>query len=205
VDGDAPVGATSGSPCSVLPSTGQSLSVVLLMDGSSSVTEDDFNAMKTFCVQLVASLRATHADASVAVLQFNQYPKVHAPLTRVDTGALESVIISIQQAMGSTDCCAPIRRGRQMLAEAEVGVGEKAIVLLTDGQTHSDELREAEREARQAALDSGARMFTLGVGRDVDESGLRRIAGSTNTALAASDDARQMSNGYYFPLRKMYR
>jgi uncharacterized protein YegL len=200
-----PVGATSGSPCSVMQSSPESLSVVLLMDGSSSVTEEDFNAMKAFCVQLVTSLRETHSDATVAVLQFNQYPKVHAPLTQVESGTLESCIMSIQQAMGSTDCCAPIRRARQMLAEGEAGHGEKAIVLLTDGQTHTDELREAEKEARQAALDSGARLFTLGVGRDVDESGLKRIAGGTSQILAACSAAQPMANGHYFPLRKMYR
>jgi uncharacterized protein YegL len=181
-----------------------SLSVVLLIDGSSSVTEDDFHAMKQFCLELVSSLRETHGNAKVAVLQFNQYPKVHAGLTSVEKQSLVTTIHAMDQMMGSTDIAAPIRRARQLLAEDEAGLGEKAIVILTDGQTHSDELREAEREARQSAIDSGARLFALGVGRDVDESGLRRVAGGTSQALPTCPKI-PMSTGHYFPLRKMNR
>lgn len=104
--------------------------------------------------------------------------------------------------MGSTDIAAPIRRARQMLAEDGTSFGEKAIVILSDGQTHSDELREAEKEAKLAAVNSGARLFALGVGRDVDENGLRRVAHGTNDALSNQSI---MSNGAYFPLRKMLR
>jgi uncharacterized protein YegL len=187
--------ATSGS---------RALSVVLLVDGSSSVTEDDFYAMKQFCLELVASLRHSHTASSVAVLQFNQYPKVHTGLTSVEKQCLIATIQSMDQMMGSTDIAAPIRRARQILAEDDTGLGEKAIVILTDGQTHSDELKEAEREAHQAAIDSGARLFALGVGRDVDESGLSRVASGTSSALAICPES-PMSTGHYFPLRKMNR
>jgi Mg-chelatase subunit ChlD len=181
-----------------------SLSVILLVDGSSSVTEDDFCAMKQFCLELVASLRQSHAGSRVAVLQFNQYPKVHVGLTAAEKQCLVTTIQAMDQMMGSTDIAAPIRRARQIFAEEENTTGEKAIVILTDGQTHSDELKEAEREARQAALDAGARLFALGVGRDVDESGLRRVASGTSDTLPSCPTS-PMSTGQYFPLRKMNR
>lgn len=179
------------------------LSVVLLVDGSSSVTEDDFRAQRNFCTQLVDSLRETHRNASVAVLQFNQYPKIHSGLTDVHQPAILEAIDGMNQMMGSTDIAAPIRRARQMLAE-DGSPGKKAIVLITDGQTHSDELRDAEREARQAGLDSGARLFALGVGRDVDEAGLKRVACGTNNVLK-TQVREVMATGSYFPLRKMNR
>lgn len=169
---------------------------------SSSVTELDFESQKSFCLQVVNSLIATHPNASVAVLQFNQFPKVHAGLTNVTKVAIANAIEGMQQMMGSTDIAAPIRRARQMLGEDGVGVGEKAIVILTDGQTHSDELREAEKEARMAAIDSGARVFALGVGRDVDENGLRRVASGT---IDPPSSPSAVFNGAYFPLRKMQR
>lgn len=52
----------------------------------------------------------------------------------------------------------------------------KIIVLMTDGQTHADELRESERETQRAVDDLDATMYTVGVGRDIDEKGLTRIA-----------------------------
>lgn len=197
---------SASSPRSIIagPAAKEStLAVVLLVDGSSSVTEDDFRAQRNFCTQLVDSLRETHRNASVAVLQFNQYPKIHSGLTDVHKPAILEAIDGMNQMMGSTDIAAPIRRARQMLAE-DGTPGQKAIVLITDGQTHSDELRDAEREARQAGVDSGARLFALGVGRDVDEAGLRRVACGANNALEAQ--VREvMVAGSYFPLRKMNR
>lgn len=139
----------------------------------------------------------------MGLLQFNQYPKVHLPLTPVTDPAVLPALSDMQQLMGSTDVSAPLRRARELLAEGDSG-GEKAVVLITDGQTHSEELRDAEREARQAADDLGARVFTLGVGRDVDEAGLRRVSCGASDVLQ-TDAAMPMSSGAYFPLRKMNR
>lgn len=200
-------GSLSASPRSIMDDVRghrDSLGVILLVDGSSSVTEDDFNSMKQFCTQLINNLRKTHSDSSVAVLQFNQYPKVYAGLTHVDEACLLDAVNSMSQMMGSTDIAAPIRRARQMLTEDGNEFAESAIVILTDGQTHSVELREAEKEARQAAIDSRTRLFAMGVGRDVDEIGLRRVACGTSDFLS-SPPSHKMSDGYYFALRKMYR
>lgn len=197
---------SSSSPRSIMAgpvAVDSTIAVVLLVDGSSSVTEDDFTAQRNFCTQLVDSLRETHRNSSVAVLQFNQYPKIHSGLTSVHKPAILEAIDGMQQMMGSTDIAAPIRRARQMLAE-DGSPGQKAIVLITDGQTHSDELRDAEREARQAGVDSGARLFALGVGRDVDEAGLRRVACGTSHAMDRQS-REVMAGGSYFPLRKMNR
>lgn len=175
------------------------LSVVLLIDGSSSVTEEDFKAMKQFAEALVQSLGKTHPTAALALVQFNQHPKVEAPLTPVTRGSLRHAIVDLEQMMGSTDIAAPIRRAREMLAD-EPRAAAKAIVLLTDGQTHADELQESELEARTANNTVGARIFTLGVGRDVDVPGLTRVA--TGTAIIPADAApAELSNGCYFTLR----
>lgn len=168
---------SSASPCSVIsrPAPMGCLSVVVLVDGSSSVTEDDFSAMKEFAHSMVNNIRSTNPDASVALVQFNQYPKVEVSLTNVCKSKLASCITNMEQHMGSTDIASPIRRARQILSE-EALPGERAIILLTDGQTHADELQESEREAEKAAEEVCARLFTLGVGRDVDEAGLSRVA-----------------------------
>lgn len=167
----------SSSPVSVISGSYPTscLSVVLLIDASSSVTDDDFDTMKDFSKSLVENLRTSHPDACVALVQFNQHPKVEVRLTNVCKTKLTNSIENMEQLMGSTDIAAPIRRARQILAE-EASPGDRAIVLLTDGQTHADELQESEREARKATEEVGARLYTLGVGRDIDEIGLGRVA-----------------------------
>ncbi len=177
----------------------RSLSVVLLIDGSSSVTEEDFKAMKEFASSLAASLAATHDDAALALVQFNQHPKVEAPLTPVARGSLRHAIAALDQMMGSTDISAPIRRAREMLSE-EARETEKVIILMTDGQTHVDELQESEKEARTANREVGARVFTLGVGRDVDVAGLSRVA-TGKAEIAADATAEKLAQGCYFALR----
>eukprot|EP00737_Agarophyton_chilense_P002148 gb/GEZJ01002444.1/.p1 GENE.gb/GEZJ01002444.1/~~gb/GEZJ01002444.1/.p1 ORF type:complete len:203 (-),score=33.68 gb/GEZJ01002444.1/:2700-3242(-) len=168
----------SPSPASVF----DCINIVLLVDASSSVTDDDFDAMKSFARTLLLSLRNTHPNSAVAVIQFNQHPKIEISLTPVSKPKLSTAIDNMEQLMGSTDIAAPIRRAREILAE-EAGPGDRAIVLLTDGQTHADELHESEKEARKAYDQVGARMFTLGVGRDVDESGLSRVASGSDGGM----------------------
>lgn len=209
VKGRAPASVPCvGSPRSVMGgdlslSPPPPLQVVMLIDGSSSVTEEDFSQQRNFCKALILSLRETHSTASVALIQFNQYPKVHLGLTNVAQTAVLDALSEMQQLMGSTDVSAPLRRSREMLAD-DGASGEKAIVLITDGQTHSEELKDAEHEALQAATDSGARLFTLGVGRDVDENGLRRVSRGASDVLEV-DPSLPMASGHYFPLRKMNR
>lgn len=175
---DSVVPMSTSSPVSVMPSNPavSCLSVVLLIDASSSVTDDDFETMKSFSLALVEDLRVSHPEACVSVVQFNQHPKVEVALTNVCKSRLSSSIENMEQMMGSTDIAAPIRRARKILSEDDVRPGDRAIVLLTDGQTHADELQESERESRKAFEEVGARMYTLGVGRDIDEVGLGRVA-----------------------------
>lgn len=196
-----PAKPQAGSPraLSGLRMCPRTLSVVLLIDGSSSVTEEDFKAMKEFATSLVNSLNSTHPDSALALVQFNQHPKVECQLTPVARGSLRHTIAGLDQMMGSTDIAAPIRRARELL-ENESTDSAKAIVLLTDGQTHADELQESEREARAANRLVGARVFTLGVGRDVDVPGLTRVA-TGNADLPEDVTPEMLAQGAYFTLR----
>jgi len=177
----------------------RSLSVVLLIDGSSSVTEEDFKAMKEFASALVLSLLATNSDATLGIIQFNQHPKVEQPLTPVTRGSLRHTISALDQMMGSTDIAAPIRRAKEILQNEPFNT-KKAIVLLTDGQTHADELQESEKEARSANTEVNARVFTLGVGRDVDVPGLTKVA-TGKSKMPEDATAADLSKGCYFTLR----
>lgn len=193
------------------PQAADGVAVVLLLDGSSSVTEDDFCAMKAFCDSLARSLADGAAPARLAVVQFNQHPKVELPLEDARRPGLLRDLAGLEQMMGSTDIAAPLRRARNLLAEEPA---ENAVVLLlSDGQTHAEELLDAQREASLARREAGARVFTLGVGRDVDVKGLSRIAAAritgsgseANCSVAGDEDDVPVdpAQGAYFALRCM--
>lgn len=177
------------------------LAAVVLIDGSSSVTEDDFRAMRSFSRSLVCALRESHREASVAVVQFNQFPRVELPLTNVRSPGPLQLLEELEQMMGSTDIAAPVKRAAELLDG--VLARDKLILLLSDGQTHTEELRQTEMHACKAADQQRARVFTLGVGRDVDEAGLGRVANSARNAHANRlQQSSTAVNGCYFALRK---
>lgn len=205
--GDSPRAGTSPRAVSELArprrQTRDELAVVLLLDGSSSVTEDDFRAMKAFCDGLARSLSDHPTPARLAVVQFNQHPKVELPLEDASRPGLLRDLAALEQMMGSTDIAAPLRRARTLLADDPAA--NPVVLLLSDGQTHAEELLDAQREAAQARRDAGARVFTLGVGRDVDVKGLSRIAAARIAEGDAEEEGRRVdpAMGAYFALRCM--
>ncbi|KAA8499687.1 Collagen alpha-6(VI) chain [Porphyridium purpureum] len=171
------------------------MAVLFLLDGSSSVTEEDFKTMKAFCLKLIESVRLSHPKSVVGLIQFNQFPRVEMGFRPIGDAHVTQTVQALDQMMGSTDISAPVRQGHEMFEEA--WATDNVMVLLTDGQTQAEELRQTERYGEQGAISHGIRMFTMGVGRDVDESGLMRIA-----AAARKSMPRESVGGSYFALRK---
>lgn len=179
------------------------LSIVCCVDGSSSVTEEDFWAMKDFLRSLVCSLCETHPSALFSLLQFNQTVKRELPALIPVGPAAKVAVQTMKQLMGSTDIEKPLATAASILAAADDSGGQggdKVILLLSDGQTHMEELAKSEAQVRKAAETTGARFYALGVGRDVDEDGLRRVA--AGTLLPARSHLRAMQQGAYFTLRR---
>eukprot|EP00168_Porphyra_purpurea_P017779 TRINITY_DN630_c0_g1_i1.p3 TRINITY_DN630_c0_g1~~TRINITY_DN630_c0_g1_i1.p3 ORF type:complete len:165 (-),score=59.97 TRINITY_DN630_c0_g1_i1:918-1412(-) len=159
--------------------------------------------MKDFLRSLVSSLRESHPEAQLSLLQFNQTVKRELPgLTPVGPAAMVAVQ-SMKQLMGSTDIEKPLATAGSILAAADgggSGCGDKVILLLSDGQTHMEELAKSEAQVRKAAETCGARFYALGVGRDVDEDGLRRVA--AGTLVPDRSHLKPLQQGAYFTLRR---
>eukprot|EP00188_Purpureofilum_apyrenoidigerum_P001098 Plantae.Rhodophyta-Purpureofilum_apyrenoidigerum.ctg15629.p1 GENE.Plantae.Rhodophyta-Purpureofilum_apyrenoidigerum.ctg15629~~Plantae.Rhodophyta-Purpureofilum_apyrenoidigerum.ctg15629.p1 ORF type:complete len:368 (-),score=65.28 Plantae.Rhodophyta-Purpureofilum_apyrenoidigerum.ctg15629:678-1781(-) len=201
----------SGSPTSIL-SDGlggrrkRSLTVLVLLDGSSSVTRDDFETMKGFTCALITSLRKFRSDSGVGVIQFNQSPRTMVPITNVQDDSIASRVNKMQQLNGSTDIAAPIRSSYELLREDGNFGGDAVVLLLSDGQTSTAELEMSQREATRAAQELGVKLFAFGVGREVDEIGLHRIATSTRIEANSSGLFQpERPGGAYFTLRRMER
>mmetsp|Transcript_14622 Transcript_14622/g.25273 ORF Transcript_14622/g.25273 Transcript_14622/m.25273 type:complete len:419 (+) Transcript_14622:319-1575(+) len=174
--------------------------MIILIDGSSSVTEEDFKTMREFSMSMIQAARDMYPSSAIALLQFNQFPRVELAFSSVHESLVIDKVQHLDQMMGSTDISAPVKRGLELFEE--VRALDKAMMLLTDGQTHSDELRQTERLAAMGAAEQGVRFFTLGVGRDIDENGLSRIADASRRAHTEVLKNTTPSHGAYFALRK---
>mmetsp|Transcript_39744 Transcript_39744/g.158130 ORF Transcript_39744/g.158130 Transcript_39744/m.158130 type:complete len:380 (-) Transcript_39744:2413-3552(-) len=208
-----------GSPISLSPTSSvmsemaparglkRGLTVLLLLDGSSSVTREDFDAMKSFTRKLIDNLRERRPDSAVGLIQFNQSPRTIIPICDISEDIPERVD-KMQQLMGSTDIAAPIKTAHELLTEDGNFGGDAVVLLLSDGQTSTSELEASQREARSAAELMGVRLFAFGVGRDVDEMGLNRIAASTHIECEQLLDGTiipERPGGAYLTLRRMER
>lgn len=194
---------------------GDGLNVVVLVDASSSVTDDDFKAMKNFISTMLSVIRdifckpssssassfyidnsnSHDSDARIAFVQFNQHPKVELRLTPAGTSKVSAALADMSQLMGSTDIAAPIRKAREILTagmadDKRKTHGRSIVLLMTDGQTHADELKESEREAQKLEEETGAIIHAVGVGRDIDQKGLVRIVSAAG------------EGGAYYTLRR---
>eukprot|EP00871_Galdieria_phlegrea_P005713 jgi/Galph1/629/GphlegSOOS_G5421.1 len=189
------------------------LCIAILIDGSSSVTEEDFTAMKEFCRALLASLRLTHPVSQASIIQFNQYPRVEAGLSDVSKPGIMDTVEKLEQMMGSTDIATPIRRAHQILATAHRD-SHKVIILMTDGQTHAEEFELSIQEARKSYEELSASFYAFGVGRDVDEQGISNAAeisfsipnmilSGLQRIVYSSRHSSDTSKGGYFTLRKL--
>mmetsp|Transcript_10997 Transcript_10997/g.23554 ORF Transcript_10997/g.23554 Transcript_10997/m.23554 type:complete len:373 (-) Transcript_10997:68-1186(-) len=148
-------------------------SVVVLLDGSSSISDEDFDIMKSFCVQL---LRAAPENTQVCVLQFNQTVVTEIALARLDVDRHVAIVSDLHQIMGSTDIPIALRNAQFALRNSEGQSSKRAVVLVSDGQ-----VRDSENEALHNMIDvlceeMHAVFSAVGIGRDVDEKGKSRLA-----------------------------
>mmetsp|Transcript_9513 Transcript_9513/g.20058 ORF Transcript_9513/g.20058 Transcript_9513/m.20058 type:complete len:391 (+) Transcript_9513:287-1459(+) len=179
------------------------VAVSVVIDGSSSVTNASFYAMSAFASSVASALQRTGQDAAVGVIQFNQQPRVELPLTSVHAGLLQQQLCSLEQLMGSTNVPAAVQRGVDMLSGVEAR--SRVLLLLTDGHVRLSERQLAETCAAKGAQKLGVRVFALGIGRDIDISGLGHIVSAARSEHAVSlrqqADFLPLSYGAYFMLR----
>mmetsp|Transcript_8389 Transcript_8389/g.22083 ORF Transcript_8389/g.22083 Transcript_8389/m.22083 type:complete len:375 (+) Transcript_8389:387-1511(+) len=181
--------------------------IVVLMDGSSSISDEDFDIMKSFCAQL---LRKAHAQTQVCVLQFNQTVVTEIALAQLDVAKHTATVSDLHQIMGSTDIPIALRNAQYVLRDANAESSKRAVLLISDGQ-----VRESENEALRNMVDvlceeMHAVFSAVGIGRDVDEKVLSELVHYADKKTAAGNnnhkehEASHASHqrGAYFTLRK---
>lgn len=134
---------------------------VIAVDVSTSMRARDLKPdrldnAKTMLKMLVNNLK----DERIGILAFTSQAYVQCPIT-TDEDALTYFINSLQPDMlpvPGTSLAAPVHLAARMLAKYP---GQKALILLTDGEDHSPNELKA---AQEMALKNGIRVIAIGIG-----------------------------------------
>ncbi len=162
----------------------QPLDVALAIDASASMAGAKIDAAKA-AAHTFAGVVAMPTDR-VAVIAFHEAAVTHIGLSG-DRAAVDAAIDAIALSPG-TRIDAGLAAARAELDGPNRRAGAtRVIALLTDGRQDADPtLAEAEAAAARAA---GLRLFTIGLGDDVDGAFLARLAGPTGRFYAAPTPA----------------
>ena len=177
--------------------------VTFLVDGSGSVTEDDFHTMTSFMSKTVETVNSYTSDrAKFGVIQFSNEVKVELKLGQINSKEFEKFAINMSRMNGGTNIALALSKARSMIssgvsaassvrAPAADGGGDDdggqgrggiphLVLLLTDGRVDSYQAREAVDRAEQFASEvPGVTFFAFAVGRSVDKQELTRIVRTT--------------------------
>ncbi|XP_059181162.1 integrin alpha-X-like [Centropristis striata] len=140
----------------------QSADIAFLLDGSGSVSGQDFLTMKTFMKNLIRSLLPL--DTKFAIAQYSYNPIVHYYFDNFPSGSWETVVDNIGQRGGGTYTAAAIKYVVQNIFTSSRGSRsdvKKVLIVITDGQSHDKkELSSAANLAERKRIVR----FAIGVG-----------------------------------------
>ena len=147
---------------------------MLVLDGSESISAEDFNAMRSFAGGLVGHFSFGPDDARTGIVQFASQGQgvVETGLSN-DRTAVDAAISGMTQLIGGTDIQEGIALSQtELTAGGRSGVPHVAIVL-TDGEHNQPGDPVAEAEAGRAL---GTEIFAIAVGPGPDMAQLAAIA-----------------------------
>lgn len=196
-----------------VPTTGRRLLLAVDVSGSMATQDMAGGYSRLQVVQKVAGdfIQRRHGD-QVGLILFGTRPYLQAPLTAdLDTvhQFLQEAMIGVagrETAIGDAIGLA-IKRLREDSAKAG-GKGDTVLILLTDGRNDAGEM--PPETAASLAADAGLRIYTIGVGAqvqggflgfaagndDLDEDSLKQIARTTGGEYFRATDAAALQKVY---------
>lgn len=138
------------------------LDLMLVIDGSESISWSEFDQMQSFISELVGQFAVSPDDGHVGIVQFSGegQGRVEIALSG-DAGAVQAATLNMEQIVGVTDIQEGIALGQgQLTLSGRAGVPH-VLVLLTDGEHNQpgDPIAEAE-----LARSLGTEIFAIGIG-----------------------------------------
>lgn len=155
----------------------QQADLVFLIDGSESISEDNFSAMKTFMKEIVDSFIIAQDKVQIGVAQYSEDPQKEFYLNEFFTDdAIKGKIDSIVQLQTTTYTGKGLRFIKRFFEASNGGRKNKGVlqflIVITDGQSD-----DAVEEASITLRNDGIQVFAVGIGF-LNSFELVRIAGS---------------------------
>lgn len=158
----------------------QSGGIVFLLDGSGSVSQDDFVAMTGFVSKAAATVSSVISDLKLGVMQFSNDIQIEAPITQYDAESFAAVIKDMARMNGGTNVALAIQTASKHMLNSLPETGSRTLILLTDGRIDHYQGREAVAAARSLAEEqANVSMYAFGVGSGVDRLELDKIVAAT--------------------------
>lgn len=139
------------------------LDIMLVLDGSGSISANDFRQVRDFSSRLAESFTIGDNATRIGIVQFSDNAQLELPLSG-DIAQVQAAIQQVQQIDGGTEIGAGIT-----LAQSEIEANGRAdatpiLILLTDGSSRDPV------PVAQAAQRAGTRIIAVGVGGyDIDQ------------------------------------
>ena len=149
-----------------------------MVDGSDSLTEEEFENLKQFATSVVESYSISPLDTRVAVLEYSNRPRIVSTLSDgVSTGQVVQTIQNLIPSRGrySVTSEALEQAARNVFsrhAGARSGVPKTLVLITHSRSTSSVPVSQAVQRLRAA----GVRVYVVGVGSRVDTQELKGIA-----------------------------
>lgn len=179
-----PVAAdTLPSPSQVLlqPQDGCPVDLMLAIDGSGSITEEDFESIRLFARELVNSFGIGPRNANVGIIQFSTTAELYIGLSD-NPDSINAAIDNMTQFGNSTNIFEAINLAQEQFVTRRAGI-PRVIIILTDG-LHNEPGNPIVAADRARA--AGTAVFGVAVG-DISFDELSQIAGSDQNVITVSD------------------
>jgi uncharacterized protein YegL len=161
------------------------MDMVVLMDGSGSLGQDGFDAIKAFVASLLKRISFGPSAAKGGAVLFSSSDTLLSPMTE-DGAHLITQVEGAVWPYGSTDTTSALATADYMLHNAgrsEVSRDDSFVLLITDGPP--DNMQNA--IAAAGKLHSRARVIVLAVGSGVDPYAMSEIATDSSEVIEIAD------------------
>ncbi|XP_058425518.1 integrin alpha-D-like isoform X3 [Diceros bicornis minor] len=152
----------------------QEMDIVFLIDGSGSITPNDFKQMKDFVRAMMGQFEGT--DTLFSLMQYSNLQDIHFTFSKFQSSSSPlSLVDPIQQLMGLTYTATGILTVVKELFNSKNGARESAkkiLIVITDGQKYKDPLEYS--EVIPQAEKAGIIRYAIGVGDAFQEPTARQ-------------------------------
>lgn len=169
------------------------IDVIFVLDSSSSVGSANFENMKDFVNNIVSNFEIGADKTRVGIIKFQRNASIILPLGSINNGTqLNDFIKNIPYFGRGTRTDLALNLVIPVFNTSRTSQGiPRVTIVCTDGRSSRPSLT---FQAAQAVHDAGISVYSLGIGRNINESELNAIATSSNhvfyiDSFSASDFA----------------